>query len=112
MLKKNIIRFSIIIASALMMGACDKGIGKDVKEIAGELMKSKAQQAAEDGCFQAAANEEASRFKDYRALSTRVPETTDLGGNHYLVKVVYKVITLDSPSGQCRQCVRNGEHDM
>lgn len=88
----------------LMLSACgDDGgpsVMRDLKSIAGEMIKSSSQQQAEDACRRTAANVEAQRFKNFRAITRRIPETTDLGGGHYIIRVGYRVITLEHPEGE------------
>lgn len=65
--------------------------------LASEAIKSDDQRKAEQTCVQEAVNHEAQRTPGLKKILDTPAETQILGPNHYLVRVTYKMVTLDDP---------------
>ncbi len=90
----------LLIFSALLVG-CD-GVKQDVSNLISEALKSSEQKQAEQMCVQAAYNEELKRTTGLKELLGTPAETQTIGKNHFLVRIIYKLVTIDDPGTTSR----------
>lgn len=87
---------TIVFTLSLLATGCNDAT-QAAKFSAAEAVKSSDQRQAEQLCAQAAADNEARRTPGLKKILDTPAETQVLGPNHYLIRVKYKMVTLDDP---------------
>lgn len=86
----------ITFALSLLVTGCNDAT-QAVNLAVAEAVKSSDQRQAEELCAQAAADNEALRTPGLKKILDTPAKTQVLGSNHYLIRVTYKMVTLDDP---------------
>lgn len=87
---------AVVSTLSLFAAGCNDST-QATKHMASEAIKSNDQIQAEQLCTQATADNEARRTPGLKKILCAPSKTQSLGPNHYLVRVTYKMVTLDDP---------------